>query len=129
MDEILARLQETSQNCLKAYADWVEKKRDPKAQEMLQAAIHELRKVASRLEIDLAVSERDQMTARHLPIPSHRSVKGEAPMGDDEDDFDDSMQNFVENNAPKPPQQQRRRMPQHRKPMQGQQGGGQGQPQ
>ena len=73
MDEIQTRLQETSQNCLNAYTEWESKKKDRKAQEELSSAIHELRKVSSRLEIELAVSERDQATSKPLPIPSHRA--------------------------------------------------------
>lgn len=73
MEDIQTRLKETSQNCLDAFAAWENKKQDIKAQEVLHAAIHELRKVSSRLEIELAVSERDQMTSKPLPIPSHRS--------------------------------------------------------
>jgi hypothetical protein len=128
MDEIQTRLQETSQNCLKSYTEWVGKKRDHKAQEDLQAAIHELRKVASRLEIDLAVSERDQMTARHIPIPSHRSVKDGNSV--EESDFEDEGQGQDFGNGGQQArtqhtgggQQRRRPMQQQRRPMQ--QGGG-----
>ncbi|PCI56092.1 MAG: hypothetical protein COB36_04710 [Alphaproteobacteria bacterium] len=73
MDDIQTRLKETSQNCLVAYESWDEDRQDKKAQEALHAAIHELRKVSSRLEIDLAVSERNQSTAKPLPIPAHKS--------------------------------------------------------
>ncbi len=73
MDDIQARLTETSENCLKAHSAWAEKKKDLKAQGDLASAIHELRKVSSRLEIELALSERDQMAAKPIPIPSHRS--------------------------------------------------------
>lgn len=73
MDDIQTRLTETSQNCLVAYESWDEDRQDKKAQEELHAAIHELRKVSSRLEIDLAVSERNQSTAKPLPIPAHKS--------------------------------------------------------
>lgn len=76
MDEIHTRLRDTSQTCLKAYEEWAGKKKDQKAQEILHSAIHELRKVSSRLEIELAVNERDQLTSRPLPIPSHRANKG-----------------------------------------------------
>lgn len=127
MDEIQTRLQDASQNCLKAYAEWVGKKRDARAQEGLQVAIHELRKVASRLEIDLAVSERDQMTARHIPIPSHRAVKEgntfeEEHEGDDDQDFGNG--GGAQQQRTQQPQQQRRRLPQQgqRRPVQ--QGGG-----
>jgi len=78
-DDIQTRLKETSQNCLEAYLVWDEKKQDQKAQEDLHAAIHELRKVSSRLEIELAVSEREKITSKPIPIPAHRSnSKGDA---------------------------------------------------
>lgn len=119
MDEIQTRLQETSQNCLTAYAGWVGNKKNAASQETLQAAIHELRKVCSRLEIELAISERDQMTARPLPIPSHRASKGRAQDGDN-GDHDDNIGNGDES--------ARRRRPQHQQGQQGQ-GGGHGQQQ
>lgn len=72
-NDIQERLKETSQNCLDAYIVWEKNNQDPKGQEVLHAAIHELRKVSSRLEIELAMSERDQLAAKPLPIPSHRS--------------------------------------------------------
>ena len=112
MDEIQTRLQETSQNCLKAYEAWAGNKKDSKIQEALQAAIHELRKVSSRLEIELAVSERDQMTSKPLPIPAHRSSKGK--QASHEFDDEDNTGNADPNMQPK---QQRRRS-----------GGGQGGP-
>lgn len=74
MDEnIKERLEETSKNCIEAFSTWNDNKKDAKAQEDLHGAIHELRKVSSRLEIELAISERDQMTSKPLPIPAHRS--------------------------------------------------------
>lgn len=74
MDEdIKQRLEETSKNCIEAFSAWNTNKKDPKAQEDLHSTIHELRKVSSRLEIELAISERDQMTPKPLPIPEHRS--------------------------------------------------------
>jgi len=78
MDDIQTRLQETSKNCLQAHEDWVSAKKDSASREKLLAAIHELRKVASRLEIELAVSERNEMTSKPLPIPSHRASLGNA---------------------------------------------------
>ena len=73
MEDIQTRLKETSQTCLDAYLAWEGKKQDAKAQEELHTAIHELRKVSSRLEIELAISERDQITSKPIPIPAHRS--------------------------------------------------------
>jgi hypothetical protein len=73
MEDIATRLKEASQTCLEAFSAWEGKKKDSKAQEELHSAIHELRKVSSRLEIELAISERDQMTSKPIPIPAHRS--------------------------------------------------------
>ncbi len=78
MDDIQTRLQQTSKNCLEAYEAWEKNKTNGKAQEGLHVAIHELRKVCSRLEIELAISERDQVVSRPLPIPAHRSANKEA---------------------------------------------------
>ena len=73
MDEIETRLKEAAENCIKAYESWGGQKKNPEARERLQEATHELRKVAARLEIEIAVSERDDMTQRPIPIPPHRS--------------------------------------------------------
>lgn len=75
MDEIETRLRDTSENCFKAYEAWVEQKKDMALRETLLAAIHELRKVASRLEIEVAVSERGEGGQKPMPIPSHRDSK------------------------------------------------------
>ncbi len=72
-EDIQTRLEDTSKNCLEAYNVWNEKKQDKKAQGDLHSAIHELRKVSSRLEIELAISEREHITSKPIPIPSHRS--------------------------------------------------------
>ncbi|MCK5384104.1 MAG: hypothetical protein KAJ29_00915 [Alphaproteobacteria bacterium] len=76
--DIQERFTEASKNCLEAFISWDDKKKDKQAQEVLHAAIHELRKVSSRLEIELAMSERDQLSSKPLPIPAHRSnMKGD----------------------------------------------------
>jgi len=75
MDEIEQRLKDTSSECLSAYARWVHDQRDGKAREDLMEAVHELRKVASRLEIELAISEREEMSQKHIPIPPHRASR------------------------------------------------------
>lgn len=98
--DIQTRLKDASQNCLEAYMSWNDKKQDSKTQEELHAAIHELRKVSSRLEIELAVSERDQLTSTHIPIPSHRSnMRGEsvAILESGVDNNDDSSSVVVHN--------------------------------
>lgn len=75
MDEIETRLRETSENCFKSYEAWRKDQKNSNVRETLQEAIHELRKVASRLEIELAVSERNEMTQKPIPIPPHRDAK------------------------------------------------------
>ena len=74
--EVKERLKTTSEVCQKCYEAWDGNDKDVKAREALQEAIHELRKVASRLEIELAISERDQMTQKPIPIPPHRDSRG-----------------------------------------------------
>ncbi len=75
MDEIEKRLRDVSETCVKTYLAWIGKKRDPETREALQDAIHELRRVSARLEIKIAVSEREEMAARPIPIPPHRSTR------------------------------------------------------
>ena len=87
MDEIQKRLQETTETCSRSYEEWRKSKNDIKAQEGLHSAIHELRKVASRLEIELAVRERQDITSKPLPIPSHKSSSNKN--GDAKDDISD----------------------------------------
>ena len=72
MDELTTRLKNTSDECLKSYELWSQDKKKSDAREPLQDAVHELRKVAARLEIELAVSERDE-NGKPMPIPGHRS--------------------------------------------------------
>lgn len=81
-----ARLQGTAAQCVTAYATWQKSKKDAGAREQLMEALHELRKVASRVEIEVAVSERDEMTMRPLPIPPHRAAQARPVMTDDNGD-------------------------------------------
>lgn len=74
-DDIANRLEETTKACLAAYKNWDSKKNDTAALEQLQEATHELRKVASRLEIEMAISERSDLADRPLPIPPHKSSR------------------------------------------------------
>lgn len=73
MDDIKTRLEECSKACLTTYELWNAKK-EPQTREDLQEAIHDLRKVASRLEIEMTLSERANSSAKPIPIPSHRST-------------------------------------------------------
>ena len=90
-DEIKKRLQETSEHCFKTYETWRGNEKDNEAREALLDSIHEIRKVASRLEIELAISERDQMAQKPIPIPPHRDAKRKqsGDNGDRQPDFDE----------------------------------------
>lgn len=85
MSEIKERLQKAGEECMKAYTAWEGDQKDDKIREALQESIHELRKVTSRLEIDLAISERDQMPHKQIPIPPHRAARGKAQEADGDD--------------------------------------------
>ena len=74
-EEVDKRLRETADRCVKAYDVWSKAKRNAAAREELMDAIHELRKVGSRIEIELAVSDRDEMTSHQIPIPPHRASR------------------------------------------------------
>lgn len=78
-DATNARLRASADECIAAYDRWTKSKKDLTARENLMEALHELRKVASRLEIEVAVSERDEMTGRPIPIPPHRASQARAP--------------------------------------------------
>jgi hypothetical protein len=88
MDEIEKRLRDVADNCIKAYLAWHTAKKDAESRETLQDAIHELRKVSARLEVEIAVSERDEMAMRPIPIPPHRATRKR--QGEDEDSGDNA---------------------------------------
>lgn len=94
MEKVDDRLRETSTACLQAYDAWTKEQKDPSKREDLREAIHELRKVTSRLEIEMAVSEREEMSQKPLPIPSHRASRSRRKGGNE--DADDSLGNKSE---------------------------------
>lgn len=88
MDETQQRLKDTAEACIKAYEVWGSSKKNAEAREQLQEAVHELRKVAARLEIEMAASERDEMTQRPIPVPPHRASRPRnAEIGNELPDF------------------------------------------
>lgn len=94
MDDIKQRLKDASEACVAAYDAWRAKAGDHSLREALQEAVHELRKVGARLEIELAVSDRKQQGNEPIPIPSHRAARrgpGEGDMA--EDDFNSNRSN------------------------------------
>jgi len=84
-DETALRLQETAAKCLSSLDAWNKDLKDDKAREELLEAVHELRKVTSRLEIDIAMNDRKALNAKPLPIPEHKSKtekKKKKPLSD-----------------------------------------------
>lgn len=75
MDEIEKRLRESTDACIRGFEAWVKASRSPETREPLMEAMHEVRKVVSRLEIEIAISERDRLGSRPIPIPPHRSQR------------------------------------------------------
>lgn len=76
-DDLQSRLKETYEACDKAYAAWSDDQKSVPAQETLGEAVHELRKVASRLEIELAVCESQR-------VRSFRSNDDQGDFGHDD---------------------------------------------
>ncbi|MGQ0528143.1 MAG: hypothetical protein ACT4OY_08990 [Alphaproteobacteria bacterium] len=118
MEEIETRLRETSDECLKNFVAWKADQKNATAREGLHDAIHELRKVASRLEIELAISERDQQGLKPMAIPPHRDSQNRSH--EVEQDMPDFNGPDMDNNGNRPP------APRRMQPRQ--QGGGGGGP-
>lgn len=97
MDEIEKRLRDATDACITTYDAWRKNAKDGTVRENLMEAVHELRKVAARLEIEMAISERDEMAARPIPIPPHRSSRRQGNNGDFP--ADDNIGNVVDNNG------------------------------
>lgn len=79
------RLQETAAKCLSSLDSWNKNLKDLDARESLLEAVHELRKVTSRLEIDIAMNDRQVVNAKPLPVPEHKSKmekKNRPPLSD-----------------------------------------------
>ncbi|HAJ90359.1 MAG TPA: hypothetical protein DCM27_05015 [Rhodospirillaceae bacterium] len=88
MEETQQRLKDSAEACIKAYEIWGASKKNAEARERLQEAVHELRKVAARLEIEMASSERDEMTQRPIAVPPHRASRPRnAEIGNELPDF------------------------------------------
>lgn len=87
MEETAQRLRTAADSCIKAYEQWSSGRKNLEAREALQEAVHELRRVNARLEIEVAASERDEMTQRQIPIPPHRSARRRPGESGDLPDF------------------------------------------
>lgn len=69
------RLEETVKHCVLRYEGWKSDAKNVEARQSLEEAVHELRKVTSRIEIELAISDRNNSSLKPMPIPPHRSSK------------------------------------------------------
>ena len=76
VEETLDRLKVVGADVISAFETWSKKKKDHALTEAAADAVHELRKVAARLEVALVTAEREEQSAGPLPIPSHRSSSG-----------------------------------------------------
>ena len=104
-EDIKERLKKASEECLRCYDLWSEDDKSEKNRECMQDAIHELRKVSSRLEIELAISERDQMAQKPIPIPPHRDARKRTNKtnkggGDNKKDDNNNAQQNQNNDGP-----------------------------
>ena len=104
MEEIQQRLKDAAELSMKTLAAWASNKQNSEARESLLEAIHELRKVSARLEIEIATSERAETSHRNLPIPSHRSHQRRPQEQDAQNTNDDSQGNRQpqDDNVPQP---------------------------
>jgi transposase-like protein len=83
VDATEGRLRETARASLVAYRNWRQTPGE-KSIQTLGDAVHELRRVLARIEIDMAASRRDEQAARPIPIPWHRSARRVTPQGGNE---------------------------------------------
>ena len=72
-EETAMRLQETAAKCLSSLNAWNKDLNNRDAREALLDSVHELRKVTSRLEIDIALNDRKATNAKPMPVPEHKS--------------------------------------------------------
>ena len=123
MDDIEKRLRETTDACIKSFENWVKESKSLEAREGLMESMHEVRKVVARVEIEIAVSERDRLGARPIPIPPHRSQRKRGGEGAEEggdfgnENFDDDAGFQPSEQSQQPRRQQqggRNRRPMHR---------------
>lgn len=75
-ENVVERLKGATEACVKVYEDWMSKGKDSRLKPELEEAVHELRKVASRIEIEIATSEGGNKSQKPIPIPAHRSARG-----------------------------------------------------
>ncbi len=80
VDAVEARLRETARGCLVAYRGWRQAAGETSTQ-ALNDAVHELRKVLARIEIDMSASRREEPGLRPIPVPAHRAARQQQQRG------------------------------------------------
>ncbi len=68
--DVLDRLRDTVTRCVSHYEQW---RGGGDGENDLTNALHELRRVLARIEIELAASHADEGAQRAIPIPLHRA--------------------------------------------------------
>ncbi len=101
-ENLIKRLSDATQRCITNYETWQVRPKDVPLRQQLEEAVHELRKVTARIEIEIAVSDRSDKSQKPIPIPAHRSSQpkggdnrsnnndgynGEQDSADNDDDF------------------------------------------
>lgn len=71
--EALDRLKDLSEHTVTTFGAWHKSRADEALTENAQEAVHELRKVAARLEMELISAERERFSQAPIPIPAHRA--------------------------------------------------------
>jgi hypothetical protein len=74
VDAVEARLRDSARGCLVAYRSWRQGPGEATIQN-LNDAVHELRRVLARIEIDMSASRRDEQAVRPIPVPAHRAAR------------------------------------------------------
>lgn len=109
-ENLTQRLTDALKRCVTSYEAWQSRPKDVPTRQQLEEAVHELRKVTARIEIEMAVSERSDRSQKPIPIPAHRashpktekmqkggnSVAHEAAFEDDDMDDDDHGNSIAE---------------------------------
>ena len=75
------RLKNNTSELFEALEAWRDAKLDDEARQRLRDTIHELHRIAARLEIDMAVAERDEQAKKPIPIPGHRAKRDDKKRG------------------------------------------------
>ncbi len=70
--DVHQRLRETADRCIRFYESW---NSGNDGESELTDALHDLRRVLARIEIELAASHADESAQRPIPIPLHRAHK------------------------------------------------------